>query len=95
MLWYVWSNKRTVFYSINPDTMELKESLLRQKGDTNGDGTVDIADALIVSRFDARLVELSDAEKAVSDVNGDGEVDVADALVISRFDAGIIDKIAQ
>ena len=95
VLWYVWSNKRTVFYSINPDTMELKESLLRQKGDTNGDGTVDIADALIVSRFDARLVELSDAEKAVSDVNGDGEVDVADALVISRFDAGIIDKIAQ
>lgn len=61
-------------------------------GDTNGDGKVNIADALMISRYDAGLVELKEEQKAVSDVNGDGKVNIADALMISRYDAGLISE---
>ena len=63
------------------------------KGDTNNDGEVNIADALMISRYDAGMAELDGSQLAVSDVNGDGEVNIADALMISRFDAGLIDKL--
>ena len=59
-------------------------------GDTNNDGEINIADALMISRYDAGLVELNESQLAVSDVNNDGEVNIADALMISRFDAGLI-----
>ena len=62
-------------------------------GDTNGDGEVDIADALMISRYDAGLITLDEAQLSVSDVNKDGEVDIADALMLSRYDAGLIDSI--
>ncbi len=62
------------------------------KGDTNNDGEVNIADALMISRYDAGLADLDESQLAVSDVNSDGEVNIADALMISRFDAGLIDK---
>lgn len=58
-------------------------------GDTNDDGIVDIADALLISRYDAGLVNLDSRQLAVSDVNNDGIVDIADALLISRYDAGL------
>ena len=63
------------------------------KGDANGDGIVDIADALMISRYDARLTELDSVTAAICDVNGDGATDVADALMISRFDAHLIDSL--
>ena len=59
-------------------------------GDVNGDGSADIADALMISRYDAGLTDLNDSQLAVGDVNGDGEVNIADALMISRYDAGLI-----
>lgn len=62
-------------------------------GDTNGDGTADIADALMISRYDAGLITMNSTQIAVSDVNGDGNADIADALKIARFDAGLIEKL--
>lgn len=59
-------------------------------GDVNFDGSVDIADALLISRYDAALTILSEEELAVADVNQDGAVDIADALMISRYDAKLI-----
>ena len=63
-------------------------------GDTNGDGIADIADSLMISRYDAGLITLDDAKVAVSDVNNDGSADIADALKIARFDAGLIDSLS-
>lgn len=63
------------------------------KGDANGDEKVNIADALMISRYDAGLTWMSEYQLSVSDVNGDGKVNIADALVISRYDAGLIDKL--
>lgn len=58
-------------------------------GDASGDGFVDVADALLIARYDAKFVVLEEKQLSVSDVNGDGTVDVADALLICRYDAGL------
>lgn len=63
------------------------------KGDTNGDGSVDIADALMIARYDAGLVQLDETQLSISDVNKDGGVDIADALMVARFDAGLIQNL--
>ena len=63
------------------------------KGDTNGDGSVDIADALMIARYDAGLVQLDETQLSISDVNKDGGVDIADALMVARFDAGLINSL--
>ncbi|MCR5808815.1 MAG: S8 family serine peptidase [Clostridiales bacterium] len=56
------------------------------KGDVNGDGKVDGADALLVMRYSMELDEIDNLSAA--DVNGDGAVDMADALIIARYNIG-------
>ena len=62
-------------------------------GDTNSDGNADIADALMVARYDAGLIQLDETQLSVSDVNKDDSIDIADALMIARYDAGVIKKL--
>ena len=62
-------------------------------GDTHNDESVDIADALMIARYDAGLIQLDETQLSVSDVNKDDSVDIADALMIARYDAGLIDKL--
>ena len=62
-------------------------------GDTNSDGNADIADALMVARYDAGLIQLDENQCSVSDVNQDDIVDIADALMIARYDAGLINSL--
>lgn len=64
-----------------------------QMGDTNGDGNINFADAIIILRHDIGFAELSNYQKSISDVNGDGDVDFADAIKILRFDAGFISSL--
>ena len=59
-------------------------------GDVNYDGDVDVADALMISRYDAGLTYFTAEQLSLGDVSGDGAVDIADALMIARFDAGLI-----
>ena len=62
-------------------------------GDTNSDESVDIADALMIARYDAELIQLDETQLSVSDVNTDDSVDIADALMIARYDAGLINNL--
>ena len=62
-------------------------------GDINDDGVIDAGDAVIISRYDAGFITLTDAQLAAADVNKDGCVDAGDAVIISRYDAGFINKI--
>ena len=62
-------------------------------GDTNGDESVDIADALMIARYDAGLIQFDETQLSVSDVNRDDSVDIADALMIARYDAGLISSL--
>lgn len=78
--------------SLGEDYTDICHSF-QKSGDTNGDGTADIADALMISRYDAGLIALDSTQLSVSDVNHDGSVDIADALMIARFDAGLIESL--
>lgn len=59
-------------------------------GDVNHDGNVDSLDAMIVLRYDAGLIGLSDSRLITGDVNFDGDVDSTDAFLILRYDANLI-----
>ena len=61
-------------------------------GDINGDGEVDIADAILIMKYDAGLTVIDDTVNKAADVNQDGEIDIADAILIMKYDAGLIDK---
>lgn len=54
-------------------------------GDVNGDGTVDVSDALLALRAAMGLVGLTDGQMEFADMNGDGECGVDDAVVILRW----------
>ena len=62
-------------------------------GDVNGDAVIDVGDAIVISMYDAGLIELTVDQLSAADVNGDGVVDAGDAIVISMYDAGLITEI--
>lgn len=53
------------------------------KGDVNGDGKVDLADALVA--IHSVINADASTELAVADLNGDGEISLADVLLILRL----------
>ncbi|MCL2513088.1 MAG: dockerin type I domain-containing protein [Oscillospiraceae bacterium] len=55
-----------------------------KKGDVNGDGEIDAADARLVLRHVAKLQLLAAEQLPRADASGDGEVDAADARLILR-----------
>ncbi len=59
-------------------------------GDVTGDGIADIADALKIARYDAKLDTLTFEQQKAADVNGDGSADIADSLLVARKDAKLI-----
>jgi hypothetical protein len=66
-------------------------------GDINGDGVVDIADALLALRATIGLTQLSSAETDRGDVSplvsnvpvGDGRIDIEDSMLILRKAVGL------
>lgn len=58
------------------------------KGDNNGDGKVNSADALRVQRHSVGTLTLSGVQLTASDVNGDGKYNSADALLMQRYSVG-------
>lgn len=65
-----------------------------QKGDANGDGDVDIADAVCVVNHVVGKETPAFIEKA-ADANGDNDVDIADAVRIVNYVVGRIDALAR
>ena len=59
-------------------------------GDVDGNGTVDISDAVLTMRCAMGLITLTPEQFARANVNGDGSVDISDALLIMRMAMGII-----
>ena len=87
-------------YSIKNPTcdIEMKVSFAQPEisGDVNGDGAVDIADAVCIVNYILGMATPTFIETA-ADVNGDGEVDIADAVkivnnVVGKSDQGSVLK---
>ena len=60
------------------------------KGDVNSDGNITSADALMVLKYAAGKITLTDTQIQAADVNGSSSVTSADALEILKFAAGKI-----
>lgn len=63
------------------------------KGDVNGDGDVDIADAVCIVNYVVGKLNTNFVPEA-ADVNGDGDVDIADAVHIVNYVVGKINALA-
>ena len=62
-------------------------------GDVNGDGVVNIGDALVVAQFDVGLRHCGVVpfiHPEVCDVNSDGACNIGDALRMAQCDVGLI-----
>ena len=60
-------------------------------GDVNGDGVVNVGDALVVAQFDVGIRQCSQlTHPEACDVNGDGACNVGDALRMAQCDVGMI-----
>lgn len=65
-----------------------------QKGDVDGDGVVDLADALLVINHYVGKPVTTFIEKA-ADVDGDGVIDLADAVLIINYYVGKIPSLSR
>jgi len=63
-------------------------------GDADGNGSVDIGDALLIAEYDVGLKSSSQLPGFnACDVNKDGVVDLCDALMIAEYDVGLVQKL--
>ncbi len=61
-------------------------------GDVNGDGFVDVEDAMMILQYEVGMLSDTDLNLLVGDVSGDGFVDVEDAMLILQYEVGLIEK---
>ncbi len=61
-------------------------------GDVNGNGTVEVGDAILALRSAMNITELDETQQLAADVNENGSVEVTDAISILRFAMGLIDE---
>lgn len=59
-------------------------------GDVNGDGMIDVDDAVKVLKHIVGLLNLDGEQVQAADVNGDGHVNLYDAILILRYLMGLI-----
>ena len=59
-------------------------------GDQNGDGEVDIQDAIIDLQITVKLIEADATQQYLSDLNQDGTVNVVDAILLLRQIVGLV-----
>lgn len=60
-------------------------------GDVNGDGEVDLSDAIMVTYYSLNIEPAGFIERA-ADVNEDGEIDLSDAIIIIYKSLGVIES---
>ena len=61
-------------------------------GDVDGNGIITVADATLVQKHAAEMIELEGSALAAADTNHDGIVSVADATLIQQYAAEMIDE---
>lgn len=57
-------------------------------GDINGDGSIDIVDALLIAQCYVGISSCSPA--SIADINCDGGIDIVDALLIAQYYVGLM-----
>lgn len=62
-------------------------------GDVNTDGRVELVDAILLSKYCAGTVTLTEQAQANADCNGSGNADTSDAVVLLRFLVHLVDAL--
>lgn len=70
------------------DNVALNSSLVGELGDVNGDGNVDLQDAMLVMRYAMNIP--ANLNLDLADVNHDGQVNLADATYIMRMAMNLV-----
>lgn len=63
------------------------------KGDLNGDGEINSADAQLILQYSIDLISLSSDQLLVADINQDGFINSADAQLILQYSIGLIPEL--
>jgi len=63
------------------------------KGDVNGDGNINIQDAVMVMQHVLDLHTLNTEQLSAADVTGEGDINVVDVTSIMRYSLGLIDNL--
>ena len=61
-------------------------------GDTDLNGDINVADAVLIARYTSNLAEMTAAQLESGDVDGSGFVSVVDAVIVTRYAAKLINK---
>ena len=85
--WYTFTGWDADFSEVTEDITVTAQ--YTELGDMNGDGTVDISDALAYMRWLIGADEIA-CDEAEADFNGDGSTDLMDALLLMRHVLGTI-----
>ncbi|MCP4112977.1 MAG: hypothetical protein GY749_46860 [Desulfobacteraceae bacterium] len=65
-----------------------------ERGDADGNGEIEIYDALIIAQYDVGLKTQDELPGfASADVDGNGKVNIFDALRIAEFVVGVIPEL--
>ena len=75
----------------SPTDGDINQSL---PGDVDGDGVISIADATVLQKYLANIVNFDDKQLAVADTNCDGSVSIADATQIQKYIANIVTSLS-
>jgi YVTN family beta-propeller protein len=67
----------------------IQDTVVIRKGDLNGDGAVNVADALVGLQVTLGLRKADSNILATGDLNGDGRVNLADVLIVMRLALGM------
>ncbi len=80
----------TDMFAINLDAVEVQPggATPGTPGDANGDGVVDVQDAVMVMRHALNLIALPDEAISICDMDGDGQITVQDAVLVMRAALG-------
>lgn len=73
--------------NMTPSSVSIDAVLL---GDSNGDGKIDMSDAVLIQQYIANPTKYPIEDLRAADVDGDGEITDNDSLMIQRFKADII-----
>ena len=65
----------------------------RQKGDANGDGVTDAADALYILRASVGLETVTDEDLVYADINQNSQPDAEDAWMVLQYITGVIGEL--
>jgi len=73
-------------------TLTIEDPTEVKYGDVNGDGVIDISDAMLICQIYLGNVAPTDTQKKAAEVNGDGIIDISDAMTVCQYYLGNIAK---